>query len=1128
MAATTAVAIAVGLLAPQWTSDGNESPPRRNTARALDEDAAQAQARSTKKRVEVTALRTESTTTYALPDGSFDLVSYAGPVRAKVNGTWQPIDTTLEHTARGWRPKASPARVFFTDGSRSSAHASPAVARATGGITTAVHRGGSTTTINAQTAADPADMNELVTLVDGGHEITVSWPGPVPEPVVHGDQALYRSILPETDLLLTARDSGFSHVLIVHTKEAAQAPELKGITYGLSSPGLTFHIDKVTKTVTARDEDGKEVAVSPTPYMWDSAGTPDVTQGEDPQPAPPSDDPQPSTTPAPGEGDSGEDGDSENPDAPSDSDDTDAPSADPVADFSVRSSSSNGRTTAVRAAAFTPASLSDDDVLALQGIGGPVPGAHAAVADAELDGEGSGSSVLTVVPDSHLVNGDDTEWPLFVDPSFSLSSTNWTTAYNRYPSSSFYDGANYNSGTTEARVGFESDTWGTARSFFRLPLNNIKGAAVSSASIKLLETYAWSCDGRLVELWRTGSVSSKTTWSNQPSWIKQIGSKDVAHGYNSSCPDDYVTFDAKSVAQDAANGGWTSLTIGLRADNESSAYTWKKFKAEGNSRPKITVNYNRKPATPSSLKQIPGDTCDRSSPYIRVGKRDVTLSAKSSDPDDNLNHLRFEMWRTGYQDTTTVTKKQATNSDGIASADFPLSGLTNGYTYSWQVQAVDDSGAVSSWAPLNKTDADPTCRFTFDSTKPNSPKVSSTDFPQENDNGDAWSDLNPGDTGTFTFAPDGNTDVTGFGWAVNSSSCSTPVPVAAGASATVSVKPQYAGPNVLYVCAKDSAGNLSEPTDYVFYVSPRKEADGPGDVTGDAVPDLYAIGTDGNLRLYPSNSAGDIHRSLLGAHEDGTLLGSDPDGDGEILLPGYWKSPSGDPALIAHGGDIMPGDGLGDFFARMPDDKLYAYRGDGYGSTDITQRTLVLLPESSPSPATFDQMIVGDYNLDKRPDLFVTTKTGGMWAFTGYTGVAFTSATQIASTAWLDRDLVTVGDIDLDGAPDLLFRSESDNLRIRYGVKATTGGATIESLTTSAGSRDGTDATYASGWNTTDFPTRFLRGTPDVNKDGIPDIWTMTADGSIAFYKGGKTTLGTATTVISAGSEWDQTKLSFG
>ncbi|MFH8800586.1 DNRLRE domain-containing protein [Streptomyces sp. NPDC017936] len=1141
--ALVAGALGLGLLAvPLFDDPGPADSPagtKKAAAGPLTQDGAQQKAVSTGKRVEVTALRDETSTTYARPDGSFELVAYGAPVRAKVNGAWKPVDTTLAKAAGGgWAPRAAVDPVVFSGGGKGDDGARGAGTRGGDGRVTTVRpavftvaRGG-----RAVQAADATEgYAELATMTSGGHEITLSWPGALPEPVISGPSALYRNVFTGVDLLLTAQASGFSHVLIVHSAEAAADPALAELSYGISSPDLTFSLDPVTKVVAGRDRDGNEIAVSPTPYMWDSAGSRAVTEGADPEPTEPAE-PTPSYAEEPG-APVGEESvppvDTAAPDSGSDGVTSEAEAESAVDPVAHRGTSYGG--TAYGKAAYRTAAraaLDDTEVLALPGLAGPDRGAHLAVAGAELSAPGATATGLSIVPDTGLLTADTTVYPVFIDPTIYGKTKNWTTAYKKYPTSSFYDGANYNSGTTEARVGFESTTWGLSRSFFKLGWStSIKGAHVSSASIKLRETYSWSCSSREMQVWLTGGISSKTTWNNQPDWKTEIGTKSFAYGYNSSCPDAYVSYDAKSVAQDAADGGWSSMTIGLRASTEDSAYSWKKFRAEGDSAPKLTLVYNRKPKTPTSVLQSPGSTCDKTSPYLHIGKRDLTLSAVSSDPDDtstrqDLKYLDFELWRTGYGDDKILDKNVTVSSTGKASATVLKSEFTNGYTYSWRVRAIDSSGAASAYAPTS----DPyVCRFVYDSSKPNEPLVTSTVFPPADDDGSVWSTVKFGTSGAFTFAPDEDTDVTRFEWSFNTTTYADGKNVTAGTSTSVSLPPPMAGPNVLYVRAKDSAGNPSLGTKYLFYVTPRDSADKPGDMTGDATPDLLAISSAGNLWMYPSTSAGDLHVSLSAAHDGGIGLLSDPDRDGEQHRPGYWWGSDGKPALVTHGGDVIDADGVGDVFARMPDGKLYAYPGDGYGSVDIARRLTLRLPSGAPDPATFDQMIVGDYDADGRADLFATATGGEMWAFEGYTGGTFLTVTKIASTAWADRDLVSVGDHDADGAPDLLWRSlASDRLYLRYGVKDGAGGSTITSLATAAASRTGADEIYAEGWGATATPVTHLRGTPDVTKDGIPDLWALRSDGAVYFYKGGASVIGTGTAVISASSEWATTKLLFG
>ncbi|MFB6557977.1 FG-GAP repeat domain-containing protein [Streptomyces sp. NPDC056400] len=189
------------------------------------------------------------------------------------------------------------------------------------------------------------------------------------------------------------------------------------------------------------------------------------------------------------------------------------------------------------------------------------------------------------------------------------------------------------------------------------------------------------------------------------------------------------------------------------------------------------------------------------------------------------------------------------------------------------------------------------------------------------------------------------------------------------------------GPNVLYVRTANHAGNVSVPTEYLFYVSPRTGTDKPGDVTGDQFPDLLAIDKDGNLRTYAGDRQGDTDAFIPGAVQDG-----------KPVAPGHFKDPASTiPALIGHATDWHPGDGITDMIARMPDGKLYIYPGTGTGQFDAGRRIEMQLPAPAPDPATFRQIVVSeDVDGDGLPDLFALD-ADGFWAFSGYTGSSFAS-----------------------------------------------------------------------------------------------------------------------------------------
>ncbi|MFD3542191.1 DNRLRE domain-containing protein [Streptomyces sp. NPDC058662] len=967
--------------------------------------------------VEVTADHTANTTTWAQPDGLFKKQISTSTVRARVGDQWKPIDTDLARVEGGYAAKAVNGAVVFSAGSADASRASRGVVR-------------SALTVDAPGAV----WSELVRLKTDGREMVVSWPGVLPEPVIDGPRALYENVRPGIDLVMTAQDGGYSHVLVVKDKNAAADPLLAELNYRLASPDLSFHLDAESGALSARDGAGEEVAGSPSPLMWDSSGKVATT------------------------------------------DDVPAWKPSPVA--------------------------KDHPTLALKGLAG-AERARLAVAAASFN-----DNILTLKADQALLTGADTVYPVFVDPSFKGRKHAWSLLYKTAGGTSFYNGQNYNaSGTNEARVGYESDSGGTSRSVFNFEFGSqLHGAGIVSAKLRALQTYSWSCGTKAMDIYSTPFVTSSSNWNNTTGWWgKKITSESSGYGYNSTCPDNWIAPDIKGLVSEAANGRWGALSLGFRAPSESDSFYWKKFIANGESAPYIEVTYNTPPDIPvaANMNTSPGGPCLTSGTGTSIGKTDVSFQSKGIDRDGNLKQVQIEVWD-AVSGTPVLDEWMWPNSDGVVTKSVPHASFTSGRKYYWLSRTNDWDGSWSQGSGPADSGGGGWCTFTIDHTAPANPAVRSSHFPPPGPDGAEWS-LAPASTPDqwIEFLGNGTpaADIREYQWSLNHPLYDQKTTPWQNDLASIKLQVDTAGPNVLYVRTVNKAGNISVPTEYLFYVRPRPGIDKPGDVTGDGHPDILAVDGAGNLRTYAGDRIGDTDAHIPGAVENG-----------KAVAAGHFKdAATGKSALIGHATDWHPGDGLTDLIARMPDGKLYIYPGVGTGQFDAGRRMEMQLPLSAPDPATLRQIVVvEDFDGDGLGDMFALD-ADGFWVFSGYTGSSFTSYKKLA-TGWAARDIVGVRDVSGDQVPDLIFRDNSNanrGLALRKGKPGPNGGADVLSLATMAGSLGAADLTYATtGWGRAALP--IVLGTADATGDGIPDIWGVGTDGNQWLFQGGTTTVGAA------------------
>ncbi|MFD9244535.1 DNRLRE domain-containing protein [Streptomyces sp. NPDC059556] len=227
---------------------------------AADLASATVAARLSGRRVEALSERTESSTTWANPDGTVTTDAASGLVRFrdKSTGAWRDVDVALVKDLGGSIVAKDHPLGLKLGGKTPSAQAARVRASGDAG--------------EAQTNAVP-----LVSLDAGnGKGLDLSWRGVLPEPVLSGTKARYENALTATDLVIESTRTGFEQFLELKDRSAIDATG--SVTLTLNATGITARA-KADRSVTFVDtESGKEVGVLPAPVMWDA--TIDPRSGE--------------------------------------------------------------------------------------------------------------------------------------------------------------------------------------------------------------------------------------------------------------------------------------------------------------------------------------------------------------------------------------------------------------------------------------------------------------------------------------------------------------------------------------------------------------------------------------------------------------------------------------------------------------------------------------------------------------------------------------------------------------------------------------------------------------------------------------------------------------------------------
>lgn len=154
---------------------------------APDEVSAQLTARAKGSPVEVESLRTETSSTWANPDGTMTTRQHGGPIRYRdAKGKWVDVNLSMASRADGTAgPKGHAFGLSVAGGTKGAAGG----ARSAAGTELAAVNGGS----GASGAA---------------RQVVLGWPGVLPAPTLNGDVATYANAAPGVDVVVESRRTG--------------------------------------------------------------------------------------------------------------------------------------------------------------------------------------------------------------------------------------------------------------------------------------------------------------------------------------------------------------------------------------------------------------------------------------------------------------------------------------------------------------------------------------------------------------------------------------------------------------------------------------------------------------------------------------------------------------------------------------------------------------------------------------------------------------------------------------------------------------------------------------------------------------------------------------------------------
>ncbi|MFI8526378.1 hypothetical protein ACIGB8_18105 [Promicromonospora sukumoe] len=373
-------------------------------------------------------------------------------------------------------------------------------------------------------------------------------------------------------------------------------------------------------------------------------------------------------------------------------------------------------------------------------------------------------------------------------------------------------------------------------------LRDLAPGDITSAELVLQGSNAWmddvDCTPNRLDLYDIPRISAGTGWSSTAGWTQDRHAGQIAF-YWPACTEKpaytgYFDFDATQLAVNAVKGDRSSVTVGVRATDETCMTCgWNSFKPTAT----LIVRFNRPPLAPTDLGvgtqgfsyPCTGDQVLRTTtPYLTANIVDPDPdNGYPPDPAGEPVAATFLVARADEPDVPLWEGTESVARTGEHRVGVPSEILGAG-RFIWTVFATDGGGLSGPSS---------SCTFSIDIEGPAVPQVEpllggGAVYLERTVRGGV------GVPGSFLLTSSSD-DVASYEYGINTQSRF--YEVAAGKNTVLSVTPDRGGLNYLSVVAYDKAGNRSEETIFEFYVAFGPTAPTPPAITVSG-PTSYTFG----------------------------------------------------------------------------------------------------------------------------------------------------------------------------------------------------------------------------------------------------------------------------------------------